>query len=241
MATGLLNYGNIAMAEQAGLLGGRSLREIEDEDNSLRRGKVPFDNSTNSIKTVFDKIGINFSDTESVENLSRAFDTLAMVEYQFMIGDGCTEYAEDGKTCIGTKGTTKNPVFKNSSFNTALNRIRNFYADNNLGPVPEAFNRARNAQTPIGFLSSTQQKELALIDGWYKLLTDPLFIKMAKGGKEGEKAIDDYYLKYHLTTAFDGSEQAKESKANREKEIAKTYNPRWIYSEHNDPSPSFPY
>ena len=195
------------------------------------------------MQRVFDKIGVG--NKVGQDNILKAIDTMSEIEtnkqdipnalgssargyFQYMVGNGCSEYAtnaEGDSYCPKeNKGTSENPVFKNSSFNTALNRVDNFYEKHNLGPVPEAFKEARRAKTPMDILTYEEQRLLAFIDAYAKKGTNAFFQRMSKGGDDGRKAIDEYYKEYHLTTAGTGGTQATETDKNRNKIITNKSN-----------------
>ena len=170
------------------------------------------------MQKVFDKLGVG--NKVGQNNILKAMDTVAEIEtnrqnipnalgssargyFQYMVGNG----SDDGLT------------FKGSSFETALNRLDNFFEDNNLGPVPKEFKKARIAKTPMG-LSYENQRLMAFVDTYNKKGTTALFQKISKGGDVGRKAIDDLYTTSHLTS----KSQAEDTADNRNNVIKERSN-----------------
>jgi hypothetical protein len=151
------------------------------------------------------------------ENIPNAQGSSARGYFQYMVGNG--KSGENHEDVYHDERTGTALKFKGSSFETALNRLDNFFEDNNLGPVPEEFKKARLAKTPMG-LSYENQRLITLVDTYNKKGTTALFQKISKGGDVGRKAIDDLYKKSHLVS---GS-QAASTIDNRNKIIKEKSN-----------------
>jgi len=175
------------------------------------------------MQRVFDKLGVG--NKVGQNNILKAMDTVAEIEtnrenipnalgssargyFQYMVGNG--KSGENHEDVYHDERTGTALKFKGSSFETALNRLDNFFEDNNLGPVPEEFKKARLAKTPMG-LSYENQRLMAFVDTYNKKGTTALFQKISKGGDVGRKAIDDLYTTSHLTS----KSQAEDTADNR--------------------------